>query len=203
MRIVTRASLRVEAPFGFPFLLRAPGFHAGRHFERVDSLSRLPAVLDVLPGDRLLAISLLDARGPDGAFRKYRAMAIGGEWLPLHLAISDHWKVHYFSAEMRASSARREEERRFLDDMPGVLGRRGRQALQAIAETVGLDCFGIDFALAPDGSLRVFEANAAMAMLDPPDDPIWDYRRAPLAAARAAARNMILRRILAAAELAR
>ncbi len=33
-----------------------------------------------------------------------------------------------------------------------------------------------------------------MAMLDPPPDPIWDYRRKPLAAARAAARGMMFRR---------
>ena len=196
---VTRESLAKKSPFGYPLLLRAPGFHAGRHFLRVERREQLPDALATLPGEALLAMSVLDARGADGYHRKYRAMAIGGAWLPLHLAISSDWKVHYFSAEMAARGKHREEERRFLEDMPGVLGPRGRAALQGIAETVGLDYFGVDFAIAPNGGLRVFEANAAMAMLDPPEDAIWDYRRAPLAAARAAARRMLTSAALASA----
>ena len=201
MRLVTRASLIEKSPFGFPLLLRAPGFHAGRHFLRVERREQLPAALAALPGEALLAMSVLDACGTDGYHRKYRAMAIGGAWLPLHLAISRDWKVHYFSAEMTAHVEHREEERRFLEDMPGVLGSRGLEALQSIAETVGLDYFGVDFAIAPDGRLRVFEANAAMAMLDPPEDPIWDYRRTPLAAARATARRMLTRAALGSRDI--
>jgi hypothetical protein len=196
MRLVARASLIENSPFGFPTLLRSPGFHAGRHFLRVETREQLPAALAELPGDALLAMSVLDARGIDGYHRKYRAMSIGGAWLPLHLAISSDWKVHYFSAEMGARAEHREEERRFLEDMPSVLGRRGCAALEAIAESVGLDYFGVDFAIAEDGRLRVFEANAAMAMLDPPEGSIWDYRRAPLAEARAAARGMVTRAAL-------
>ena len=102
---------------------------------------------------------------------------------------------------MTAHVEHREEERRFLEDMPGVLASRGLEALQSIAETVGLDYFGVDFAIAPDGRLRVFEANAAMAMLDPPEDPIWDYRRTPLAAARATARRMLTRAALGSRDI--
>ena len=145
-----------------------------------------------LPGDEIIVMSPLDARGADGLHRKYRAMAIGKKWFPLHLAVSADWKVHYFSAAMGARPEHREEERRFLDDMPRALGARASAALEAIAEAVGLDYFGVDFALAPNGALRIFEANAAMAMLDPPPEPIWDYRRPALAAARAAAREMVL-----------
>jgi Tfp pilus assembly protein PilF len=197
MRLVTRQKLIETSPFGFPLLLRSPGFHAGRHFLRVETSEQLPAALAKLPGEMLLAMSVLDARGADGYHRKYRAMSIGGAWLPLHLAISGDWKVHYFSAEMAAGAEHRDEERRFLEDMSGVLGRRGCAALTAIAETVGLDYFGVDFAIARDGRLRVFEANAAMAMLDPPEGSIWDYRRAPLAEARAAARSLVTRAALA------
>ena len=138
----------------------------------------------------------LDARDGEGMFRKFRVMFVDGGLYPLHLAISPDWKVHYFSADMGARPEPRAEERRFLDDMPRVLGARAWEALEAIAETVGLDYFGVDFALARDGALSVFEANAAMAMLDPPPEPIWDYRRPALAAARAAAREMVLRTAL-------
>ena len=192
MRLAARSSLTAAVPETFPLLLRAPGFHAGEHFLRVARREELPAALAAMPGGEVIVMSPLDARGRDGRHRKYRAMAIGKKWFPLHLAVSSDWKVHYFSADMEARAEHREEERRFLDDMPHALGPRACAALEAIAEMVGLDYFGVDFALAPDGALRVFEANAAMAMLDPPPEPMWDYRRPALAAARAAARAMVV-----------
>ena len=85
----------------------------------------------------------------------------------------------------------REEERRFLEHPETVLGPVAWGALRAIQEALGLDYFGVDFALSPDGELLLFEANAAMAMLDPPPEPLWDYRRPALAAARNAAREMV------------
>jgi hypothetical protein len=52
----------------------------------------------------------------------------------------------------------------------------------------------VDFALAPDGSVLLFEANAAMAIVPPDAEPIWDYRRPAVAAVQDAARRMLARR---------
>jgi tetratricopeptide (TPR) repeat protein len=54
----------------FPLLLRRPGFHTGEHFVCVDSPGALPAALADLPGEEVLVIEYLDARGPDGKARK-------------------------------------------------------------------------------------------------------------------------------------
>jgi hypothetical protein len=108
----------------YPVLLRSPGFHTGRHFVYVESLAASTEAAASLAGEELLAIQYLDARGADGMARKYRVMFIGGSLYPLHLAVSSDWKVHYFSAGMARSEAFRDEERRFLLDMPGVLGPR-------------------------------------------------------------------------------
>jgi glutathione synthase/RimK-type ligase-like ATP-grasp enzyme len=178
-----------------PFLLRSPGFHTGQHFCRVDSLAHLPTALAALPGDPLLAIAYLDATGPDGASRKYRAMFIGGDILPLHLAISAHWKVHYFTADMATQSAHRAEEARFLADMPAVLGPMAMTALTAIRDRLALDYGGVDFALAPDGRLMVFEANATMTLVAPPADPMWDYRRQSYARVLTLSRDLIRRAV--------
>jgi hypothetical protein len=62
--------------------------------------------------------------------------------------------------------------------------------LWRVAAALALDYAGIDFALARDGSLLLFEANATMIMPPPPADAIWDYRRAPIARAVAAARRL-------------
>jgi glutathione synthase/RimK-type ligase-like ATP-grasp enzyme len=66
------------------------------------------------------------------------------------------------------------------------------QTLRGIAERLGLDYAGIDFARAPDGQIIVFEANTAMTMVMPTDEPMWDYRRAAIGRAIAAAQTMLL-----------
>ncbi len=178
----------------YPLLLRAPGFHMGRHFIRVERAADLPAALASLPRGALLAIEYLDARGPDGMARKYRVMFIDGQLYPLHLAVSKDWKVHYFSAAMADSAALREEERRFLEDMAAVLGERAMRALAQVCRELDLDYAGIDFGLAVDGSILLFEANATMAILPPGPESIWDYRRAAIKAALQAARRLVLNR---------
>lgn len=126
--------------------------------------------------------------------RKYRVMFIDRQLFPLHLAVSKDWKVHYFSAAMAESAALREEERRFLEDMPGVLGERAMRALTQVCRELDLDYAGIDFGLASDGSVLLFEANATMAILPPGPDRIWDYRRQPINAALQAARGLVVTR---------
>jgi glutathione synthase/RimK-type ligase-like ATP-grasp enzyme len=169
-----------------------PGFHTGRHFVRVERREDLAAAIDQLPGDEVLAIDYLDARGADGMARKYRVMIIDGALYPLHLAVSADWKVHYFTADMAANASYREEERRFLANMSGVLGARAVVALGAIGKNLGLDYAGVDFTVAADGSLLLFEANATMVINPPDSDPMWDYRRVPILAALDAAKHMLL-----------
>jgi hypothetical protein len=193
---LNREQILSDEGLTFPLLLRSPGFHTGFHFLRVEMRDALPEALASLPGDDLLAIEYLDARGADGMARKYRVMFIGGKMFPLHLAISSDWKVHYFSAAMADDAIHREEERRFLEDMPSALGEKAMRALERIGMEVGVDYFGIDFGLAPDGSLLLFEANATMVVLAPPPDPIWDYRRRAVAEIIGAAKSMALAKAL-------
>jgi len=178
----------------FPLLLRAPGCHTGRHFERIEAAGDLAAVVARLPGERLLAIEYVDLRGGDGCARKYRVMMIGGELYPLHLAIAPQWKVHYVTADMAERSDHRAEEAAFLADMAASLGANAVRALRDIQRTLGLDYCGIDFALDAGGNVVVFEANATMVINPPGPDPRWDYRRAPIARAVGAATVMIRRR---------
>ena len=180
------------ADLAFPCLVRSPGFHTGQHFVRVERRGDLAAAIADLPGESLLAIEPLDARGADGLYRKYRVMLIGGALYPLHLAVSAHWKVHYFSAAMSEDAAHRAEEAAFLADMGAAIGRRAVSALEAIASELGLDYAGVDFAVAPDGRLMLFEANPGMVISPPGPEPMWDYRRAPIDRALAAVKSLLL-----------
>jgi hypothetical protein len=179
----------------FPLLLRRPGFHTGEHFLYVAHRGELARAVGSLAGEELLAISYLDARGADGMARKYRVMFIDGIAYPLHLAISTDWKVHYFSSAMAQNSSFRAEEGRFLQDMPAVLGVGATAALEEICRTLRLDYAGIDFGLAPDGAVLLFEANATMVVFPPGPEEIWDYRRRPIHEVLQAATRMILARL--------
>jgi hypothetical protein len=189
----SRTAILTAEGLVFPLLLRSPGFHTGRHFVYVANRNELAEALATLPGEELLVIQYLDARGADGMSRKYRVLFIDGVAYPLHLAISSDWKVHYFTADMARHASLREEEQFFLNDMPAVLGERGMTALRQVCATLGLEYAGIDFALAPDGSVLLFEANATMALFPPAPDPKWDYRRPAINAAMQAGTQMLLK----------
>jgi hypothetical protein len=191
------AALRVSAAdldrlgLRFPIAARAPGFHTGRHFERIDGFVDLAPTVAALPGDAVILMNLIDSRGSDGLFRKYRAMMIDGVLHPLHLAVSPLWKVHYFTADMAERPDHRALDAAFLADMPAVLGARAMAALERVKAALGLDYGGIDFTLTPAGEVLVFEANAAMVVYPPPPGEIWDYRRAPTERVIDAVRAMI------------
>jgi len=175
----------------FPLLLRAPGYQAGRYFERVDEPAGLEAALARVPGEELFAIEFIDLRDARGDVRKYRVLFIDGELYPVHLAISNHWKVHYFSSNTAERAEHREEEARFLADLPGVLGVRAMAALEAIQRAVALDYGGIDFGIDAAGNVVVFEANATMAVYPPAVGKLSAYRRPAYDAVIAAVRRLI------------
>jgi hypothetical protein len=181
--------------FSFPLLVRTPGFHTGRHFLRIENPEALADGVAQLPGKELTVIEFLNARGSDGKARKYRVMMIGGQLYPLHVAISSHWKIHYFTAEMAEQAEHRAEDAAFLENMPGVLGPRAMEALAHIQAALGLDYAGIDFGRNAGGDILLFEANATMVVNPPEPDAQWAYRRPAVERIFAAVRRMLTERI--------
>ena len=147
-----------------------------------------------LPGQELIVMQYLDARGGDGKVRKYRVMFIDGQMYPLHVATSNHWKVHYFTAEMADNPAHRTEDEAFLENTAEVLGPVAMNALQQIESILGLDYGGIDFGLNAKGELLVFEANATMVVNPPEPDERWNYRRPAFKRIQAAIQKMLMER---------
>jgi glutathione synthase/RimK-type ligase-like ATP-grasp enzyme len=185
------ASALHRSGFRFPVLLRAPGFHTGRHFVRVESEGELFATAKALPASVLTAIEYLNASGADGMTRKYRVMFVNGRAYPLHLAISNDWKVHYFTSAMADNAAYRDEERRFLSDMAGTIGVKAMAGLQRVREILALDYAGIDFGLNAARELLLFEANATMVVNLPDRSEQWDYRREAVLRIHQAVRTML------------
>ena len=211
--LVTAEANSVLAAHGlsFPLLLRAPGFHMGKHFVRVERPSELREVVDGLgkrlgktgsttPESNLLVMEFLDGRGADDLYRKYRVLFVDGQMLPVHLAACEDWKIHYFSAEMAQHPERRAEDERFLASMPAVLGPGVMSALTAIRDTLALDYAGVDFGVDSEGNLLLYEANANMAVIRPGPEVIWDYRRPAIERIYTAVHAMLRRRASQARE---
>jgi hypothetical protein len=192
---ITAANLR-ERGWSFPLLVRAPGYQAGRYFERVDDPAGLAEAVARIPGAELFIIAFADMRDPDGCVRKYRVLFIDGRLYPVHLAISSEWKVHYFSSDMGERADHRAEEDRFLGDMRAALGPKATSTLEEIARVLDLDYGGIDFGIDVNGEVVIFEANATMAVY-PPTGEEYAYRRPAFDAVIAAVHALLAERATA------
>jgi hypothetical protein len=155
----------------FPMIARPIGSHAGDGLSKLDDTAAVAAYLEGRQEQEFYISPFVDYRGPDGLFRKYRIVLIDGRPYASHMAISQHWMVHYLNAGMTESAAKRAEEARFMAAFDSDFAVKHRVALRAIAERVGLEYFAIDCGETPDGRLLLFEADVAMIVhaMDPPD----------------------------------
>jgi tetratricopeptide (TPR) repeat protein len=156
------AAMLADSGIALPVLARPAAAHGGEGLVRCDDLSALLTRLRNYEAGPQYLTAYRDTRSADGYYRKYRMIFVDREPFPYHLAISPHWMVHYFSAEMEGHAWKLDEERRFLEDPAAALGERALQAIAAIGRRLELDYAGIDFTLLPDGQVFVFEANATM-----------------------------------------
>lgn len=145
----------------FPLLMRPLAMHGGERLEKHTSFATLfPALAEL--GAPCYLTAWQDFRSEDGYYRKYRVIYVEGKPFPYHLAISSHWLVHYFSANMADESWKLHEELGFLADPVAALGERAFNAIAEIGRRLSLDYGGIDFTLTADGQVLVFETNATM-----------------------------------------
>jgi tetratricopeptide (TPR) repeat protein len=154
------------ADYPLPQLVRVVGAHGGQDFDKFDTWEKVAEFVGKQPNSDYYLTDYTDYCSPDGFFRKYRVIFIDGEIMPYHLAIHDHWKVHYFSTDMENHAWMRAEEERFLSDMSSVFGVSNQHTLRVIAQATGLDYGGVDFGIDSHGWIVVFEANASMLVHD-------------------------------------
>jgi hypothetical protein len=155
---------RAEAEgLDFPFVLRTAGEHLGRRMLKVDGregyASMHPFPFD---GRDFYLIEYLDAQEDDGFHHKHRLVVIDGEPVLRHALYNRHWLVHEGSTAFM-------QEQESVEDEPARLQRLAterlaplRPAIDEIANRLGLEFFGIDCSLRPDGTMALFEANALL-----------------------------------------
>ena len=161
----------------FPVIVRPTTTHAGHGMEKIEHAVDLGDYL-LRHDDGLFYIApFIDYSGPDGLFRKQRIVFIEGRAFPAHWATSDHWMVHYLSAQMSGRPERRAEEEAWMRDFDNDFAVRHAAAFEALNRRFGLDYFGIDCAELPDGRLLLFEADVAMIVHDLDSSETFPYKK--------------------------
>jgi len=144
----------------FPITIRPMDTHGGIGMAKLDSVVELDAYCALHPASEYFVADYVDYRSPDGLFRKLRIALIDGQPYICHLAISDHWMVHYHSANMELSEQKRDEEAELMDNFDQGFAIQHGPALKAIAERLGLDYVILDCAQTHDGRLLLFEVDS-------------------------------------------
>ena len=164
-----------RAGLQFPVIVRRVGTHTGRIVGKFDDLDSLRAA--AIEGGEHLATEFVEFRSGDRLCRKYRVFFIGQRHVFRHMLASEDWNVHA-SDRQRVMADRPEliaaEEQMFA--IPeGAFSDEVQQVLSAVRERIPLDFFGMDFGIAPDGLVVLFEANATMNFFPLSPDPRFAY----------------------------
>ncbi|MBM3565266.1 MAG: tetratricopeptide repeat protein [Alphaproteobacteria bacterium] len=166
------AAARVRAlGLAYPLIVRETGTHTGRTVALVESEAKLVryfANAAKKGGDEFYLIEFIDERfvGPDGKsyFNKKRVFCIDGRLYPVVSHVDRVWNVHGHNrlAVMKKNPWMQAQEEQYLADPAKSIGGKTYRILEDLGASVGLDFCGVDYAVRRDGTLLVFEMNAAM-----------------------------------------
>ena len=152
---------------GFPVILRRVGTHMGQSALKVDDGTALRAQASGFARQWCYVIQFVDTAIGGRFFRRFRFFYIDGRPFPSNLHFSDQWNVHggRRRALMKEHPWMEREESAFVAEPAAVIGQRHVDALGQLPPILGLDVFGVDFAVDAADRLWVFEANAAMSFV--------------------------------------
>lgn len=178
----------------FPIIVRPKGSHGGAGLAKIDDCAALKLYLDEHKEDEFYVSQFIDYSSDDCLFRKYRIVFVDGSAFACHMAIADRWDVWYRNADMSNSPAKRAEEESFIRTFDHGFGRKHQEALQGLANRLGLDYFVVDCAETKSGALLLFEADNAAVVhdLDPPD--VFPYKSPQMRSIFRAFADMLERR---------
>ncbi len=176
-----------------PFTIRPVDTQGGMGLAKIDAAAELDTFFHQHPDTDYYLCDYVDYRSADGCYRKCRIALIAGHPYLCHLAISDHWMVHYRSAGMDLDAAKRVEEATMMAGFDSDFALRHGPALQCIAGQLGLDYVVLDCAETRDGRLLLFEADSRgwIHATDPIE--LFPYKPAVMQKAFDAFRAMLLR----------
>ena len=178
---ISRSSLaaaggKLPQGLAFPVLIRPIDTHAGNDLRRITDTSALNDALIASNAEDLYVTQFCDYRSPDGSYRKYRIALIDGVPFLCHMAVRDHWMIHYLNAGMLDDPRKQAEEAAAMAEFDGGFAQRHAQAFAEIHRRLGLDYLVIDCAESRDGRLLIFEADTGMIVHDMDSVDIYPYK---------------------------
>jgi glutathione synthase/RimK-type ligase-like ATP-grasp enzyme len=161
----------------FPLIVRPVGSHAGNGLQKIAEPADLANYLAEVAAPDFFISRFVDYSDDDGQFRKYRIVLIKGRPFLCHMAISEHWMIHYLNAGMVESQPKRDEEEAMMAMFENGFAIRHAAAFAAIDTLFELDYVGIDCGETRDGKLLVFEVDTSMVVhaIDPVD--VFPYKQ--------------------------
>lgn len=159
------------------WIIRPVSTHAGHGLQRIHSAFELKSYLTENVAEQYYVAPFVDYRSTDGKYRKYRIALVGGKPYPVHMALSQHWMVHYLNADMLNNAVNRHEEAAFLEHYMRTFGHRHRRTLNHIAERIGLDYVVLDCAESRQGDLLLFEADNGAVVHSMDSAELFPYKR--------------------------
>jgi hypothetical protein len=151
----------------WPLIVRARGYHGGKNMLLLSGESELDSLKDLAwPYEGICLIEFLDCRTEDGLYHKIRVVMVDGVAYARQCIYSDQWAIHSDSRSdlMAHDNDLCHREEMFLAQLRDRELAKREPLFQEMYRRIGLDVFGIDFALV-NGQVVVFEANACMHFL--------------------------------------
>ena len=161
----------------FPILIRPVDSHAGQGLQKLSSHEEMADYLKDQSAEQFYVSPFVDYASSDGQFRKYRIAFVAGKPFLCHMAISDHWMIHYLNAGMTESELKRREEADAMLQFDQKFGLRHEDALAAVGSVFDLDYFAVDCAETRDGQLLIFEVGNAMVVHDMDPEAMFPYKK--------------------------
>ncbi|MCU0570227.1 MAG: TauD/TfdA family dioxygenase [Oculatellaceae cyanobacterium Prado106] len=155
----------MDGGFTFPVIVREVGSQTGQSVVLLgDSAALRRHFENSSPNQSYYVIQFHNCCLQPDVFHKMRLFCIDGVFYPVANVFHDSWNIHSGDrySIMIHHSWMQDEEKAYLSDPVRYLGRQTFDHLSAIRDLVQLDFFGLDFTLLQDGTLLIFELNAAM-----------------------------------------
>lgn len=153
-----------------PFIFREAGAHGGKSTLLVRSIEEIHSLEQFAFDGRAFYITeFIEFVSKDGMYRKYRIVMVDGKPYARHMIASSSWAIHVESRDelMPHRDDLRKEEKAFIGHGSDELS----SMLEEIYEKIGLDFFGLDFALNEEGKPILFEVNACMNTISVSQSP--------------------------------
>lgn len=181
-------------PMDFPLTIRPQDTQGGEGLELMEDDAALQGYLAAHSETHFYVAQYVDYQSADGQYRKLRIVLIDGKPYLCHLAISNHWMVHYLSAGMAHSVEKRNEEQNAMEHFTATFAARYAHQLAEIARVLQLDYVTLDCSVNHHGDLLVFEVDSRGIIHAADPTHIYPYKPAVMQKAFDAFEMLLIQR---------